>query len=187
MAERRRRVWLALAVLACSACSGFLDFEDPKSDDPRLLDRACESEEGCKTEGNAELTTGITSDSVGVRLGPGGGSVVVPLVVAEGAGEAEVEVLAAGRGSLRVTSSALGVSKLFELRSDYAWYGVTGTASGDPALDLSVEGEDQAEIADIRAKGLDFPPSCAVSAPGAPSSPLLPFHSRERLEVLSIR
>lgn len=155
-----------LALLGCSAC---FDFTDPAPGAPRLLDRVCSVPEDCTTSGSAERTTGITADSVGFRLGPGSGSVTITLVSTSGTGAGEFEVLASGAGTLRVTSAALGVSEVFDLRADYDWYRVTGEAgsTGNIVFDLGVEGESRAEVADLRAKGLDHA-GCSVAAPGSP-------------------
>ncbi|MBE7484574.1 MAG: hypothetical protein HS104_31985 [Polyangiaceae bacterium] len=176
MAERRRRGIVVLALLGCSAC---FDFTDPAPGDPRLLDRVCSLPEDCTTSGSAERTTGITADSVGFRLGPGGGSVTITLVSTSGSGARELEVLASGAGTLRVTSAALGVSEVFDLRADYDWYRVAGDpgSSSNVVIDLGVEGDSRAEVADLRAQGLDHS-GCSVAAPGSPG------RARPRLRAL---
>lgn len=163
MAERRRRVWLALSVGVCSAC---FDFGDPAPEDPRLLDRACESSDDCKTSGKARKTTGITADSLGFELGPGGGSVTIPLRAEGGGDQVSVEVLVAGTGQVEVSSSELSASESFTLGDDHEWFPLAGVASSTSVtLRVSVTGDSRAELVDIRAHGLDHT-GCSVAAVG---------------------
>lgn len=159
------------AVVVCTAC---FDVRDPASDEPRLLDRACASEDDCATTGSALRTTGITADSVGYRLGPDEGSVTIPLerIASD---EFVFELLVTGEGAISVSSAGLGISENLELGSDYDWKRVSGKIpSGSDAgsfdnpfeLTLAVSDGSHADIADIRAVGLDYPSSCAVRTPG---------------------
>lgn len=156
-------------LFVCTACSFDL-FSDPEPDDPRLLDRACPNVDDCEVTGAAQRTTGITEDSVGYRLGPGDGSLTIPLQPTGVGPDFVFEILVAGEGSAQLSSSGLGISESIELPSSYDWRRITGTiasgASSDQELTIAVTGESRAELADIRAKGLDYPVSCAVRVPG---------------------
>lgn len=150
----------------CSAC---FDYDDPAPGDPRLLDRACASATACTTSGKARRTTGITDDSVGFELGPGGGSVTIPLVADSSSDEVLVEVLVAGSGKVDVSSSELSASDSFTLSGDYEWFPVggviSGASSGSVKLRVGVTGDSRAELVDIRARGLDHA-GCSVAAVG---------------------
>lgn len=167
VAERAQRGLWALTLAGLSAC---FDYHDPGPEDPRLLDRACGVAEGCPVTGSAKGTSGLTADSLGFVLGPGAGSVRVPFELQSGSGSVTLDVLLAGTGRLRVTSSSLGISREFELSDDYAWHSAEGHSSGtsEPPIEviLSVEADSRAEVADLRATGIDHVGSCSVGAPG---------------------
>lgn len=157
---------LLLGVVVCSAC---FDFQDAGPGDPRLLDRACSGSDRCTTSGKARRTTGITADSVGFELGPGGGSVVIPLLADSSSDEVSVEVLVAGSGKVDVSSSELSASDSFTLSDDYEWFqvggAISGSSSGSVKLRVGVTGDSRAELVDIRARGLDHV-GCSVAAVG---------------------
>ncbi len=176
-ARRVRRFTLGLLVVAAGACGR----EDGEA---RLVDRACRSGR-CMTSGSARQVSGITSDSVGFRLGPGPGKIVIPLPTfsSQGNNSFHVELLAAGTGRLRTRltqgtcdPSGSGCSLVDSASSflgrEYRWHS-GGTFVGKQsagfagfALEVELDQPGDAEIADIRYDRFDAV-SCAVRAPGA--------------------
>jgi hypothetical protein len=152
-------------MLACSACFDF-NYEDVEPDDPRLLDRACNEIDACPTTGSAQRTTGITADSIGYRLGPGDGSVTITLAPVTGAGSFVFELLLAGEGQVQVWSTAF--YDVLTLSDEYEWHSIAGgTPYGSDSsieIKIAVTGDAVAELADIRAVGLDYA-GCSVRPP----------------------
>jgi hypothetical protein len=137
--------------------------------------------------GSAKQVSGITSDSVGFRLGPGPGKVVIPLPAfsSQGNDSFHVEVLAAGGGQLKTRLSqescdSSGSCSLSEvdsasgtLRAEYEWV-ASGTFVGDKpppgfvgfVLEAELDAPGDAEIADVRYERFDGI-HCGVAVVGA--------------------
>lgn len=171
MAERR--FVLGFLALAAGATACTFDLSSPEPEDPRLIDRACPNDVSCQTTGSAERTTGITGDSVGYRMGPSSGSVVIPLERKNMGSEFSLAVLASGSGTLEVSISGSNVQRSISLSKDYEWVEVDGSFPSSSQnfedtveLTLMVGDGQSAEIADIRAHNLDYVNSCSVSAVG---------------------
>jgi hypothetical protein len=169
VADRR----VVVSVLAClAACSG--ESGPPNADAPRLLDRACALPEDCSTLGSAQRTTGITGDSVGYRIGPGWGSLTIPLQRDDIARpDFALDLLVAGSGTLDVALPSAGFDQTVDVPASYDWVTVGGTfpssaAGADGGVDLTVSVNDgsRAEIADLRGDNLDYVHACSVSAVG---------------------
>ncbi len=161
------RKWMLLAILAIPGCTGF-NFADPRPDDPRFLDRVCESGT-CETSGSAREASAITTDTVGFEMGPAAGSVTFEL--RPDGSDATLALLMAGHGAVSVTSPDLGLVQSFQLTDDYWWFDATVTppTSAPTSAKVSVSVADVGsvvQLADIRATGLDDLGGCAVSAPG---------------------
>ncbi len=105
MAERNRTLRTALRA-GTLATFGLLGTQVRCASDSlhegqsRLLDQAC-GQQVCTTTGTARIVTGPTSDSVGLKLGPGKGSARIPLpAFSLGADDSyDVEILVAGKGT----------------------------------------------------------------------------------------
>ena len=178
-ARRVRRFALGLVVVAAGACGR----EDGEA---RLVDRACRSGR-CVTSGSARQVSGITSDSVGFRLGPGPGKIVIPLptFTSQGNNSFHVELLAAGSARLKTrltqetcdsSGSGCSIAEVDTasnfLEREYRWHSA-GTFVGKQSagfagftLEVELDQAGDAEIADIRYDRFDAI-SCAVRAPGA--------------------
>ena len=174
--RRRQRVLLVLVVV-CAGCLDLelLDFDRSRPSDPRLLDRACRGGE-CTTEGRARAVGGITADAIAYEIGPGAGSVTIPLEPLDGV-DFVIELLMVGNGA--VTVSAAEFLDSFELSDEPRWYEISGTlppraeptavpSSSNDKVQVVVAISDEqsrAELHDLRASGLDYA-SCSISMPG---------------------
>ncbi len=156
-----------------SACIDF-SVDHPGPRDPRLLDRACDNDDSCGTAGNAQRTTGITEDSVGYRLGPGSGSLRVPLERKGMGDDFTLELLVAGNGNAEISLEQTNVVKQsLSLSDEYEWAEVEGRfssysydPSGQVELTIQVDNDSKLDLADLRAKNLDYVSSCSVAAVG---------------------
>ena len=177
-ARRTRWFGIALSVVAAGAC-------DTQDGEARLVDRACRSGR-CTVTGSAKQVSGITSDSVGFRLGPGPGKVRIPLPAFSSAGNDSfhVDVLASGTGQLKTRLSqescdGSGNCNLDEVDSasgilgaDYEWISAGTFVGKSPSgfagfvLEAELDTSGDAEIADVRYDRFDAI-HCGVSAVGA--------------------
>ncbi len=114
MAKARPGIPLSIVILALLACA---------STPERLLDQTC-TEQRCQTTGSAHETSGLTGDSLGFEIGPGPGSVAIPVhhnVLTDG----PLELLLKGSGSLVVTIGPEGCtncsSQSIELNQGWTW------------------------------------------------------------------
>ena len=183
---------LAVLVLLVASSSVVHCAQDTSHDfhpgESRLLDAACNAL-GCVTTGTARLTTGPTSDSTGVKIGPGQGKVTITLpdFSSDGYDTFEVQALVSGRGKglggfvgagvLCDASPCSNEPKSFLLESDHRWVTLAERSGIDSSVILSsvavfIEVQDSAasmEIADVRyaRKQSADDWKCSVAAVGA--------------------
>jgi hypothetical protein len=170
----RRIVLFAGAWTLCVDASCSLNSRDD-DDEPipgasRRLDEACRS--GCVVEGSASMVSGLTSDSVALRLGPGPGSVHFSLGSAGSVPHGyswHVELLVSGTGSFTAAVASCGDDTAvgrdgttllvgqqpFSPPADYHWLMVgrscdSGTASQSISVDVSGNDESVLDIVDVR-------------------------------------
>lgn len=103
---RRAMLCAFAAALSFFACGGDPEVKHSQS---RLLDDAC-TVGSCPLTGSARRTSGITPDSSGFQLGPGSGSVTIPIALPSGYDNQLIEVLVAGTGNARVGASLIQLS-----------------------------------------------------------------------------
>lgn len=159
----RRPVMLALVVALVWSAGCTMDLGSKP--DVRALDSMCQGN-ACVTTGSARRTTGITADSVGYQLGPGAGSLRIPVDGQAGG----LSVLVRGKGNFYL--SLVGCSSCSpesrEATSDYRWVDLYSVEDGgidgyDAApyvgaepppqytIELSVEGDgSHIDIADLK-------------------------------------
>lgn len=174
MASSAYRRWALLAgwatVAWAAACE---DRPLQEMTSPRLLDQLCKpSSADCKLSGSARLTTGITDDSLGVKLGPEPGALHLrwPTLTGVGGtsssgspGSQRFEVLVRGKGRLMKPAGSPS------LTDDFSWqtFAVTATFDSEPGFLLvaeAVQGS-EIEIVDVReTRALEY--GCSVAAVG---------------------
>lgn len=120
---------------------------DPRPSNSRLID-LCEGG-ACSTSGEAEMTTGITADSIGFVVGPGPGSLEIDVgSITTGAPSnlTSWEVLIRGEGTY-----SDGATKQ-SAPAGYAWMGTNVNFNeGQPVLTLATSDSGaRVEVADIR-------------------------------------
>jgi hypothetical protein len=163
--DLRRIVLLAGAFGLCVdfSCSlGHRDDDDPVPGPSRKLDEAC-AHGGCILGGSASLVTGLTSDSVAIRIGPGPGSAHVALpaggLIPAGY-RGHVELLVSGAGSFSASNRSCDGetpdrSDAFTPPADYGWVSVGPSCGADGAeapISVTVSGSDASvlDIVDVR-------------------------------------
>ncbi len=195
--RRAAAAGLALALAAgyaLSACQDHCDAGQCTVDSRiRMLDELCDQvlttgAPACELSGDARETTGITADTVGYRLGPGGGTLAIRLNAIDGTGYSsgsfDIEVLVGASdedraGRLTATldwgscdagcvSSVPGYE--VELDHDYEWEPVVrgasppgGGVSDDAVLILSGVGID---IADVHTVSRYLQGGCSIAGAG---------------------
>ena len=178
MADRKRFFYLGVMLLAGGTSLGC---DDTTS---MLLDNVCNqtvsmqtglSSPGCRLEGDAQVTTGISDDSIAVILGPGGGtlSIRINAIPASGQPTWSLDVLAS---STRPEANTLGRTLTWgscgaacppdpadaeaPLQEGFQWITIIDSELGSnlalPPDDASVilRGRDM-EILDIRTPGFE--------------------------------
>jgi hypothetical protein len=192
MARRLTRLWRAAATLLALGCFTLAldcahdDPSDPHPGETRLLDKACATTEGCVTGGTARVTTGPTSDSTGIRIGPGPGraTIVLPSFPTETYDSYIIEALVAGEGyaygSMKFpvpdcTGGGVKCGNRFGLAFDYQWVTI-GTVTGLDAgtmqkyvsfyLDV-VDSTSHMDVMDVRySRFVENQAACSVAGPG---------------------
>jgi hypothetical protein len=198
--SRRLRRLLVLAVLLGAAALAACDGDSCENgtcvseSGMRLLDRVCEVplQEGpaCELEGAAEQTSGVTADTIGIRLGASADAEAASLLIHVKALEAatlssgifDVEILAAAREpgtkprlTSRLTWGSCGQTcpvdpppYAVEIYDEYTWVTVVAdeaspgtTLPYDAVLQLSGSGID---IADMRSTA-EYPVGCSIAGP----------------------
>lgn len=179
-ARRTRALVIALVVTASGACSSDVESQT------RLIDVACRGG-GCQTSGSGKQTSGITSGSIGFRVGPGPGTVTIPIPDFSEPGDDsfEAQVLVRGNGSFKArldqldcgSGSGVCTSKLIDsstqvARDEYEWLsvGIVNNAN-DPVFEgfrvqLEVTSDTaELQVADVRYDSFGSV-RCSVRAPG---------------------
>lgn len=182
---RRAATLLAAGMLMLALdCSGD-DPNDPHPGETRQLDKACSTTQGCVMAGSARVTTGPTSDSTGIRIGPGPGraTIVMPPFTIETYDSYIIEALVSGKGrghgSMKYPPvSCSGTSKCgntFTLAYDYQWVTVgtvtgleTGTLQKYVSFYLDVTDDTSVmDVMDVRfSRYVKDEGGCSVAAPG---------------------
>jgi hypothetical protein len=153
---------LALAAGLTLTCLGTREPEDVQR---RQLDHA-----QLELRGTAVSTDGPTSDSRGVRIGPGPGSVTLRLP-----SDAQIDpndpfasVLIAGQGSTLVGSERVGLDREFRWVSARVEGGTSDLDAGtDPIVVVAIDDDSSVvELADVQVPLRDPGYTCSVSTPG---------------------
>jgi len=172
---RARAVAILGGVIAAGACTSQVDSQS------RLIDEACAVEE-CTTTGNARATTGLTSDSLAFKIGPGPGKVVIPLPAFSHGGNSSfrLEALVSGAATARLLrstcSSDAGAcsTQVQDSSSMYAnvydWepvgsYSSSSTSFSGFAVEIETTGSQEIAVIDLRYDTYDTV-NCSVYAPG---------------------
>jgi hypothetical protein len=83
MADGLRRLWIGVALtlaLVLPACGGQPSFTlDRICTDPPYSATGTTPVPGCRLEGDAQFTSGLTSDTLAVEIGSGGGALTIPV------------------------------------------------------------------------------------------------------------
>ena len=159
MPTARRRVVLVLLCggLWAGGCVGFGN--GSPTPQVRSLDSMCQGD-ACTTMGSTRKTSGPTADSIGYRLGPGLGTLDIPV----DSGIAGLSVLVRGSGHFHATlSDCTGCPRLsYAVGADYAWVDLIAHDAGSaqsydaglssyPGIELSVDDDgSHVDLADVR-------------------------------------
>jgi hypothetical protein len=170
---RRRWTMLAMVALVC-ACEA----DRVRPSGSRILDSSCR-DRPCATTGSARRITGPTEDTTAYRMGPGKGTVTVPLFLPAGQVMNHIEVLIEGHGqaSTRLVprgedggvsgaggSSSAGspTTGVILIPEEYDWVSV-GTVQGTTLqfdLTIEVDAGSHLDFADVRYSTEDIDPGC---------------------------
>jgi hypothetical protein len=186
MADHRTYLRYAFAALLCVpfACSDNVDHPG----DARVLDVACARPGGCQLSASgAQKVSGLTADSVGLRLGPGDGSVTInvpPLHLPGSDDTWTYEILARGRGTFSIdcpktSGSETGAEPTYDpsyscistaaATGTFDWIPVGAEGRVGPSggrntlptpLTLRVSGGATLEIVDVRIVSSESPKGC---------------------------
>ena len=141
-------------------------------DEVRILDRACASN-ACSTSGTARYTTGIWPGATGIAVGPGPGTVQVPIEVSS---TGTLEALVSGTGTLQSMCSWETSGQSTTLSTDgglvdYQWVTLCVVTACDPTNptgcssqgSVQIGTQDSAsaiDIADVQVKAFPQPGGC---------------------------
>jgi hypothetical protein len=170
-----------LLLFAAALGGACIEVEDPKGNDPRLLDRLCGFGR-CETSGSAKRVSALTPDSTGFRLGPGEGQLTLEFDKVDVKDDTfPLELLVSGRGTLRVDVPGGSVDPAtLRVDDDYAWRRIKGKLDTDDdsnndlfgdggrvkiVLSVDDENESEIELVDVRSSELDQG-GCSVASVG---------------------
>jgi hypothetical protein len=125
MVEVRRWIVVVAVGWAFSDASCFDLGDGGKPGPSRELDRACRSGR-CAVSGAAVLTSGPTSDTVGIQMGPGESSATITLSAMAPDVTWNVQLLVSGSGTFAASDERCAVpegapSSTFPVPESYAW------------------------------------------------------------------